>query len=159
MPRTPRLVGAAVAAVGSVAVLASPASAWTGGSVTGASTSVTLAPHTTCTSSTLTGSLTPAGDLTINAGSFSGCPYALTKLSTTPIYGTLTGGTSSLTIYLSLSSTATCKYGGIISGTYSAPPAPITVTFAGTLNPIGTYPPCLAPISFSATYTFTGPGI
>lgn len=159
MSRTSRLAGAALAAVGSVVVLAAPASAWAGGAVAATASGAVSVGPITCTGSTLTGNITPAGAVTITAGAFTGCSPG-TVILHPPSTGSLVSGASSLGLRLTINlGGISCTYAGVVTGTHSPPPPPITVTYAGTLTKTAGSFLCPATLAFSATYLYTGPGL
>lgn len=153
-----------------ITLLASPASAWVGGSFTGANSGpVTFqsSPLSVgCSASSLSGSVTPAGALSVGS-TFNGCftlygsPATVTA-SALPWSGTLSGGSISITGYTVTISTGSlfCGYKATLSGFYFGTASPVTAVFSNkTLTQSSGSSACPPTITFNATYTLTGPGL
>ncbi|GAA0967251.1 hypothetical protein [Actinocorallia libanotica] len=172
-------VGASAAAV--VAMTATSASAWTGGSVTGTLTApltvkVLGSNVASCTTSTLNGSVTTADKLTISTAAISGCTGSGTVTVAAEALpwanGTLTtgGGTASFNGFrvkanaTLLGFPVTCIYAGTITGTNTAAsgsPLSTTVTFtnASVSKQSGSSGACPGTAQVSAQYKFQGAGL
>lgn len=165
MSRTLKLATTAAAAVATVAVTATPALAWTGGSFTG-----TLAEPMTikagsisanCTGSDLAGTITSAGATSITSATFTGCGATVTAQNL-PWSGSLSGGTATISSFKVNANVSgvSCTYGGSLTGTYTGSASPVTVTFSNVTVP-KTSGSFLCPSSgtVSAKYTLTGSGL
>jgi len=168
MSRTTRLAAVAAASAAAVTLTASPALAWTGGAVSATLVSpltVSLG-STSCSSSTLSGSVNAAGALTINTAAISGCTGTSIIPQNLPWGGNITngGGPATLTGFrMSIMWLGgTCVYGGTLKGTNTAKsgtPPTITLTFINqVLNKIsGGF--CPSTITISVTYKLVGAGL
>ena len=174
MSRTKTMAMATAAAATAALAIASPASAWTGGAITANLSSPLTVNSTigtaTCTSSTLNGSVTAAGALTVSSASIGGCTGTF-SISVTPTNlpwgGTL--GTSSATITgfrvsanVGVLGGITCIYGGNLSGAISGSAPSLKATFSNvTVNKIssGSHWFCPGSATIGGAYTITGPGL
>ena len=173
MSRTPHAaVATAIAAV--IVVAPSPASAWTGGSFSASVTSpvriqMGIQPPLTCPSSSLSGTITASGALSITTATFSGC--ALSDGTPVPItaqglpWSGFLNSTAALSgVKLSITFPTTsgpvpCSYTSNLSGTAGSSIPPIPVPVSGTLSKTGGSFFCLNSLPITATYLFTGPGL
>jgi len=158
MSRTPRLAAVAAASAAAVALTASPALAWTGGAV-----SASTGPVGSCANVVLNGSVTPAGALTVAAVSFISCTPQPVPQSL-PWAGSITdgGGAATLGVRVSVPTPGgPCTYGGTLTGTNTAAPAPVTISFpVQTINKVAGSFLCPNTIQTSlAQLVLTGPGI
>jgi len=171
MSRIFRAAAAVTTAAAAVTVAASPASAWTGGSITATAAPVQFSGFSvTCVLSTLNGTVTPAGALSITTASFTGCTLPNnTPITVTagPSWGGFLGSTTSLTnvkisfvFPLSGGGSFTCSYGSSLSGTPAGTTPPVAVPISSLLNKVAVSSfLCPANTTLSATYVFTGPGL
>lgn len=174
MSRTKTLALATAAATTAALTLASPALAWTGGSIS-ASLSQDLVIDSsigggTCTTSSLGGSITSAGALTISSASITNCTgdYPITVTTQNLSWGgSLSGGVATITgfrvsavITVPLFGNITCIYGGDLSGTYTGT-SPVVASFNTSVNKVnsGSHWFCPSTADVSGQYTITGAGL
>ncbi|WP_106401116.1 hypothetical protein [Actinocorallia populi] len=175
MSRIKTLALASAAATTAALALAAPASAWTGGPITATlSQPLTIESSIgggTCTTSTLGGSVTPAGALTVNSASITGCsgdfPITVTTQNL-PWGGNLGGTTASITgfrvsaaITVPIFGNITCIYGGNLSGSLSGSAPSVTATFDTSVSKVnsGSHFFCPGTADITGQYTITGSGL
>ncbi|MEO3784269.1 hypothetical protein ABGB12_13120 [Actinocorallia sp. B10E7] len=165
MSRISHAAVTAATALAAVTVAASPASAWTGGSTSaGLSSPIEMlvgTARTTCLSSTLSGTITASGALSITSALFANCMHAIGSITVfaqnLPWSSYLSGGLTALAgVRLNI---ATCIYGGNLTGTYTGSASPVAASFSGTLTKVSGPLYCPNTTTFSSAYVFTGPGL
>ncbi|GAA0965677.1 hypothetical protein [Actinocorallia libanotica] len=174
MSRISRTAVTTAAAFAAVAFAPSPASAWTGGAFSASVTSpvniqMGIQPPVTCPSSSLSGTITASGALSITTATFSGCtlsngaPVPITAQGL-PWSGSLNSTAALAGVKLSITFPTTsgplpCSYTSNLSGTAGGSTPPIPVPVSGTLGKTGGSFLCPTSLPITATYLFTGPGL
>ncbi|WP_106399809.1 hypothetical protein [Actinocorallia populi] len=171
MSRATRFALASAASVAAVAMTATAAHAWTGGSVSASLSqplTVSLA-GATCTTSNLSGNLASGGGLTITSATVSGCTALGLGVTVTPQNlpwsGSLTDGGGPATFsgfqLRARQLFVDCLYGGDIAGVNTGVTAgAATVTFTDApVDKISGGGICPDTAEVSGQYTFTGPGL
>ncbi|MDL4819685.1 hypothetical protein [Actinomadura opuntiae] len=145
----------AAATAVAVAATAAPALAWTAGPFTAklsGTMTINAGIPASCTGSTLGGTITTAGALSVTSASITGCGVTVTPQNL-PWSGSLSGGNATLSGF-SVSAVG-CTYGGTIHGTYSGSTFPVTVSFTNQTVPKTSGFLCPSSATLTAKYVFS----
>jgi hypothetical protein len=149
------IASASAAAALAVALTATPALAWTAGPFTAdldGTMVIDAGIPASCTSSTLSGTVDAAGNLTITSASVGGCGVTVTPKNL-PWSGKLDNGTASIDGF-SMSAIG-CTYGGDITGSFTGTDLPVSATFTEQTVAKTSGWLCPGSATVTATYDFT----